>query len=237
MTFPDSSPEPGEAMPPDLEPVDEAPRPPRWRLPWRAALALGAIAAASALIVVLAAIALAASSSEYGYLPNDDARGWAVRPLGFASQARCVDCHPASAAAADSNGHALVSCQGCHGAGAEHAAARRPGLVDLALSTSDECVRCHTSALGRSEAVPQVTITRHYTAACIDCHNPHTAIALRPPTVPHPLTHLPACIVCHGPDGFRARDQRHPLEPTDDRACLECHAFGRGVIDVPEDRP
>ncbi len=222
-----------DSGPTGLEPQDPIVRATEWQKPLRRALALAAIAAAGALAVVVVALALAATTPEYGFRPNADSRGWALHPLVLAPRAGCVRCHAHQVALLDANAHATTSCQGCHGAGTDHENAPRPGDVDMAIPASAICVRCHSSSVGRPVTVPQITISRHYTEACLDCHNPHTAVATRPPVVTHPLEHLPACIVCHGPDGFQARNQRHPLEPTDDAACLRCHAVGRGRIDVP----
>jgi hypothetical protein len=215
-----------------LEPEEPAARAPAWRFPLRTALALAAIATAGALAVLVVALALAATTPEYGFRPNTDSQAWAVRPVAFAPRAGCARCHAERVALVGANAHATASCQGCHGTGTAHENAREPSIVDMAIPASAICVRCHTSSVGRPVTVAQITVSRHYTAACLDCHNPHTALAIRPPTVSHPLAHLPPCIVCHGPDGFRARDQRHPVEPTDDNACLSCHALGRGQIDV-----
>jgi len=218
---------------PGNEPEVPIARARRWRDPLRWVLALAAIGIAGALLAVLVALALAATMPEYGFRPNTDSRAWALHPLALAPPTVCVRCHASQVALVDANAHATASCQGCHGAGTEHAKAQHPTAVDMAIPTSAICVRCHTSSVGRPVTVPQITVSRHYTEACLDCHNPHTATATRPPVVSHPLERLPACIVCHGPEGFQARNQRHPVEPTDDADCLRCHAVGRGRIDVP----
>jgi hypothetical protein len=48
-----------------------------------------------------------------------------------------------------------------------------------------------------------------------------------PPVVEHPSRTSP-CMTCHGPEGFKLRNQRHPVADTNDRACLNCHEEGRG---------
>ncbi|MEO5963925.1 MAG: cytochrome c3 family protein, partial [Candidatus Limnocylindrales bacterium] len=101
-------------------------------------------------------------------------------------------------------------------------------LAPLKAPTNEACIHCHVDTTGRPAGFPTIDIYQHFKPVCLDCHDPHTAQAKRPPEVLHPRADLPACITCHGPDGFKARNQRHPVEATNDAACLECHAKGRG---------
>lgn len=174
--------------------------------------------------------------ADFGFHPEADARVWAGREISYAITADCVGCHAPEVERLASARHVEIGCQSCHGPLEAHVLASDPDstTVPVAVPGSDLCVRCHTTAIARPAFLPQVTPADHYTDGCIDCHEPHSGISKKPPVVSHPLVKLPDCIVCHGPDGFRARTDRHPDEPTEDRVCLACHERGRGVIDVAE---
>lgn len=200
------------------------------------AAALVALAVAVAGILYVGTTIFDVSASEYGFHPGGDARTWAAHPLRYAESADCSRCHVRESSALWSRRHRDIGCQSCHGALADHDVASKPDrtTIEVAVPTSAVCVRCHTTAEGRPASLPQITLTKHYTADCLGCHNPHSGVSNKPPVVSHPLEQLPPCITCHGPDGFRARTARHPTEPTADAICLSCHALGRGLIDVRE---
>jgi hypothetical protein len=159
---------------------------------------------------------------------DSDAVARAAMPLSYAASGVCERCHTAEAGRLATAGHAAIGCQSCHGALIEHADAPDPRTVTVTVPTDAVCIRCHSQAEGRPVGFRQIIPTQHYVSACLACHDPHTAIARRPPVVQHPLDNLPACLTCHGPDGFKARNQRHPVIDNDDKACLECHGPGRG---------
>jgi len=159
-----------------------------------------------------------------------DARSWAALDLSFASSSTCARCHEPESARLLSGSHATIGCQSCHGPLQAHVDAgddANASTVAVAVPTNEVCVRCHVFTEGRPDAQAQIVSIQHYVSECLACHDPHTSIANRPPVVLHPLDNLPPCLTCHGPDGFKARNQRHPVVETDE-ACLDCHAAGRG---------
>jgi hypothetical protein len=162
-----------------------------------------------------------------------DARSWAALDVSFASASTCARCHASEATRLTVGSHAEIGCQSCHGPLAAHVVAGEDAdsdTVSVAVPTDDTCVRCHVKTDGRPVTQTEIIPVQHYVSTCLACHDPHTAIANRPPVVMHPLDDLPPCLTCHGPEGFKARNQRHPVVAGDE-ACLDCHAAGRG----PED--
>jgi hypothetical protein len=158
-------------------------------------------------------------------------RQWAELKVSYTAASTCATCHAVEHDRLVSANHAGIGCESCHGALAEHVAqGDEAGAETVAVvrPTSETCQRCHVAAVGRPAGFRQIIPAQHYTADCLACHDPHTGISNRPPVVMHPLDNLPACVTCHGPEGFKARNQRHPEASDDDRACLECHAAGRG---------
>jgi hypothetical protein len=96
-----------------------------------------------------------------------------TRPVRYAGQAACLDCHADAAEARAGGGHARVSCESCHGPLAGHAAepdttaARRP---DPRLT----CLRCHSSNPARPRRQPQIVVKDHAEEGpCTACHQPH----------------------------------------------------------------
>jgi hypothetical protein len=161
--------------------------------------------------------------------PGSNPRYWAALEPGYAEPGSCVECHAPEAAKAATASHAGIGCESCHGALLDHARSSRGTYVatsDVVTPTDEVCLRCHTSAVGRPAGLRQVVPAAHYAPVCLQCHDPHTGISRRPPEVLHPLVDLPPCATCHGPEGFKARNQRHPVVPED--RCLDCHATGRG---------
>jgi hypothetical protein len=159
-----------------------------------------------------------------------DARSWATLDVSFANSSTCARCHEPEASRLESGSHATIGCQSCHGplqAHVDAGEAADTSTVSVAAPTDEVCVRCHVFTEGRPDAQAQIVPIQHYTSQCLACHDPHTAVANRPPVVLHPLDDLPPCLTCHGPDGFKARNQRHPVVQSDE-ACLDCHAAGRG---------
>lgn len=203
-----------------------------------AILGVVAILGGSAALAVVFFVGAAMAWSPYvetDLHPDANARTWAALDQTFAVGGLCARCHEVEAARAASAGHAAIGCQSCHGALGEHALSTPAELASArmpAVPTDVVCVRCHTSAVGRPDGLPQITLAAHYLPVCLQCHDPHTGISRRPPVVLHPLENLPPCITCHGPEGFKARTQRHPTVTADEQ-CLDCHAPGRGPAPKP----
>ena len=195
--------------------------------------ALAILAGAAALSVALFIGAAMAWSPYLDFSLHRDvnARAWAALDVQFASaSSTCAGCHANEWTRETSASHAGIGCQSCHGPLAEHVRSGEKAARDtvpVAVPTDEVCIRCHVAAEGRPVTQQQIVPGEHYVAFCLQCHDPHTGVANPPPVVQHPLDNLPPCLTCHGPEGFKARNQRHPLVQADE-ACLDCHAPGRG---------
>jgi len=95
------------------------------------------------------------------------------RPVSFAGQATCADCHDKQVEARSKGKHRIVSCEACHGPQARHAddpEKLKPVLPDTAIL----CRRCHEKDPAKPAHFPQVASTDHSGgAACNACHQPH----------------------------------------------------------------
>lgn len=97
-------------------------------------------------------------------------------PLEYAGRADCEMCHSdvVDLQTERTSGHRRLSCEGCHGPLAAHAAAPddvRPVLPDI----TPACVTCHEKSAGRPPLVPQVEVGDHSGGeACSGCHVAHT---------------------------------------------------------------
>lgn len=106
----------------------------------------------------------------------------------FTGSAACRTCHPAivvdffrnphyKTQAIDGQPPELSGCEGCHGPGSEHIAAKGDKTKIIAfpelesLKVLDNCLRCHAESLGRS----QIRRSQHSLAqvACNGCHSIH----------------------------------------------------------------
>lgn len=160
----------------------------------------------------------------FGFHPERNAAAWAARPVSFASDALCGDCHEPAVAALVDAPHANVPCQACHGPLEAHAVTEPPPAVEAATRSEVEatCVTCHSADIARPVTLAQVGLEDHYVAGfCADCHDPHATTGIRPPEVRHPLARLPECLTCHAELSFRPATAGH--RPAPDDQCLSCH--------------
>jgi hypothetical protein len=95
-----------------------------------------------------------------------------ARPLAFAGQAQCLECHDEVASARRQGKHAGVACEACHGALASHAAGSeaKPSRPD----PRGTCLICHTPNLAKPKSFPQIQPKEHGDAGpCTACHAAH----------------------------------------------------------------
>jgi hypothetical protein len=156
---------------------------------------------------------------------------WAERPETYLAS-DCRGCHGDAAAQAAGTPHRELLCETCHVPSVDH-----PGPVSgvtrmLPAATSEQCIACHASTVGRPQGFAQVPIDSHFVGAdCIACHEPHSSDAVAPKAVTHPLDRLPECTVCHGPVGLKQFPANH--EPAPDATCLACHRPGAAGMALP----
>jgi hypothetical protein len=199
----------------------------------RAVIAVAAAGVILSVVFYLGGAAVSSLYAEYGFHPAANASVWRALTPAYGDVSLCIPCHLAEYRKLTSATHAGIGCESCHGPLGAHALAS-PGTaeakVKVAVPTQEVCTKCHVAAVGRPASFRQIVLANHYISACLACHDPHTGISRRPPVVQHALDRLPPCVTCHGPDGFKARNQRHPAVPGDDRVCLACHLPGRGPV-------
>jgi len=96
-----------------------------------------------------------------------------ARPIVFAGQAACIECHGDVAEVRAKGRHARVSCESCHGALAGHAA----GPNDIKPVKPDPrktCIICHTASISKPKSFPQVVPAEHAPeGSCAECHVVH----------------------------------------------------------------
>lgn len=97
-----------------------------------------------------------------------------MKPVRFAGQAVCADCHTDELAARNAGTHRTLSCEACHGPAANHAAdpeKARPAKPQIAAL----CGRCHEADTAKPSWFKQVAAAAHYAGtSCESCHQPHS---------------------------------------------------------------
>jgi hypothetical protein len=95
-----------------------------------------------------------------------------TRPIVYAGQVVCVDCHSDVADIRKTNAHAAISCESCHGPLAPHAAdpAVAPELPDPRAT----CAVCHLPNIAKPQGFKTVSFSEHAEpGACTACHPAH----------------------------------------------------------------
>jgi Cytochrome c7 and related cytochrome c len=94
------------------------------------------------------------------------------RPLRYAGQGTCVECHTDIAETRAHGKHGHVACEACHGALAAHAAdpeAVKPVRPDPKAL----CPVCHTANVAKPSPFPQIDRAEHPDGVCTECHVAH----------------------------------------------------------------
>jgi hypothetical protein len=109
----------------------------------------------------------------YGHFRAGALADSGARPLLFAGQKACVECHSDVADSRKAGKHAAVACEACHGPLARHA--EDPGLAKATRPDGRAvCLICHTTNVAKPRGFPQVEPAEHADqGACIACHSPH----------------------------------------------------------------
>jgi hypothetical protein len=94
------------------------------------------------------------------------------RPVVYAGQSACVECHDDVGKLKASGPHAHISCETCHGALGTHAGdpeALKPVLPNAATL----CLTCHRANVAKPAHFPQIDPKDHPDDTCTSCHKPH----------------------------------------------------------------
>ena len=96
-----------------------------------------------------------------------------ARPISYAGQKACVDCHSDIVQTRALARHKSVACESCHGPLAKHASGTdetKPTRPDGKIL----CARCHAAKTGKPKRYPVVDIKEHAgDENCLTCHKPH----------------------------------------------------------------
>lgn len=100
----------------------------------------------------------------------DDVR---KRPIAYAGQKACADCHVDVVDLRAQARHRSIACESCHGPLATHAA--DPGqMTPKRPEARPLCVHCHAANTGKPRRYPTVDIKEHAgDESCATCHKPH----------------------------------------------------------------
>jgi predicted CXXCH cytochrome family protein len=127
-------------------------------------------AAGTLVFFILQAVLVPKDFGELGHYRTSAVTDNRERPLVYAGEARCSDCHEDVRAARSEGGHARVRCESCHGPHAAHAAGEASGL----RPDPGFCTRCHGADAARPPRFPQVNPVEHSGGeACTTCHQAH----------------------------------------------------------------
>jgi Cytochrome c7 and related cytochrome c len=126
-----------------------------------------------AVFLVARRVAVPADFGRYGHYRAgalDDAR---ARPVVFAGQRACLDCHSDVGEIRKRSRHRQVSCEICHGPLAKHASGDDPATPKRPDGRT-ACLTCHLKNVSKPSAFPQIVLKDHADeGACSACHQPH----------------------------------------------------------------
>jgi cytochrome c554/c'-like protein len=95
-----------------------------------------------------------------------------ARPIVYAGQLACLDCHADVADVRKTNAHARIGCESCHGPLAAHAA--DPAHAPLRLDPRATCAVCHVPNAAKPPGFKTVTFAEHAEpGSCTTCHPAH----------------------------------------------------------------
>lgn len=94
-------------------------------------------------------------------------------PLNYAGKELCAECHDDKAEEMESDMHATISCETCHGPGLAHYDNPEPNNIMIPDERA-HCGLCHEYNSTRKNKIAQIDMSDHYVDnKCIECHNPH----------------------------------------------------------------
>ena len=95
-----------------------------------------------------------------------------ARPIVYAGQVACVECHTDVAELRKPNAHARIGCESCHGPLAAHAA--DPAMAAARPDPRATCAVCHAPNAAKPPGFKTVNFAEHADAgACTTCHPAH----------------------------------------------------------------
>jgi hypothetical protein len=121
------------------------------------------------------------SFHEFGHYRGKALSEIAANPTRYVSSKACEECHDEQAKLHVAGPHARISCQTCHGPGAEHVT--EPSAANITKPTIETtCLRCHAQNSARPARFPQVNIKDHAEGkSCLACHPAHNPSEIHEP--------------------------------------------------------
>ena len=134
---------------------------------------LAAIFAFAGLMFVVARAALVPDDfGKYGHYRAGAVDEMRMRPIKYAGQAACADCHADVLEARAPAKHVKLSCETCHGPLAAHVDDQEPKVAKVDVQPL--CIRCHAGNTGKPKQFPTVVLADHSPdEPCANCHKPH----------------------------------------------------------------
>ena len=148
-----------------------------------------------------------------------------------------------------------VTCEGCHGPGANHVAAGKSGLIDEIaakimnpanlnpVDSVDYCGSCHRTwwdVVQDESPGPKSLRFQPYRLqnsrcwgkgdariTCVACHDPHQ------PLVTQAASYDDRCLACHVSEGKPSADHPGAACPASNKNCISCHMPQYQVVDIP----
>ena len=106
----------------------------------------------------------------------------AAHETNYAGKAACKECHEDIFELLESDLHAGLTCEVCHGPGSKHILEMdNMELIHKPLER-EYCLICHfPNPAKNSDLIKQIKNEEHYPEKnrCIDCHNPHAVWTLK----------------------------------------------------------
>lgn len=95
-----------------------------------------------------------------------------ARPVVYAGQLACVDCHSDVAESRKTNAHARIGCESCHGPLAAHAS--DPAIAAVKPDPRATCAVCHVPNAAKPRQFKTVDFAEHADPGpCTTCHPAH----------------------------------------------------------------
>ena len=95
-----------------------------------------------------------------------------ARPIVYAGQRACLECHDDVGETRKANAHAAIGCESCHGPHAAHAA--DPAVAARRPDPRATCAVCHVPNAAKPAVFRTVAFDDHADPGpCTACHPPH----------------------------------------------------------------
>ena len=127
------------------------------------------------LIAVSRYLLVPESFGQFGHYRGNSLAENADKPIHYSGAEACNECHDDIMLSKNSDLHADLSCETCHGPGQAHFDDPEAFPVERP-SGRDYCTSCHAMNPARNpRVIAQIDPEDHNTDhdECIDCHNPH----------------------------------------------------------------